>query len=165
MNNKAISGIVATVIMIALVVAIAGIVWVVVTNLVSEQLEEAGTCLEVLDKVTINSQYTCYNVSEDHLQFSIGIGDIIIEKVMVSVSWTETTESYEISQDSKKEVGITFYNGTEEIFLPDKNEGFTYVLDTSSKGRPDSIKIYPVVKGRQCDSSSSISEINSCLNY
>ena len=165
MNKKAMSGIVAAVIMIALVIAITGIVWVVVTNLVTEQLGEAGTCLDVLGKISINPQYTCYDGDATHLQFSLGVGDIDIEKVIVSVSGATTTKSYEISYISAAVSGLTFYNGTSEVWLPGKNEGFTYILDTEGQGlgRPDVIKIFPVVSGRQCDASDTVSEISDCL--
>ncbi len=165
MNKKAVSGVVATVFMIALVVAIAGVVWVVVSNLVSEQLEEAGTCLDVLGKITINPQYTCYNTSAGELQFSIGVGDIAVEKVIVAISGSGTTKSYDISQISRDDTGLKFYNGSNSIYLPEKNEGFTYILNTSEAGLgiPDSIIVYPVVKGKQCDASDSISEISNCL--
>ena len=164
MNKKAISGVVATVFMIALVIAIAGIVWVVVNNLVSEELEEAGTCLDVLGKITINPQYTCYNTSSEELQFSIGVGDIVIEKVIVAISGAGTTKSYEISQTPGAVTGLRFYDGEPDIYLPEKNEGFTYILESGQlPGRPDSVKVYPVIKGRQCDASDTLSEISDCL--
>ena len=50
-NKKAISGIVTAVIMIALVMAAAIIVWVVVNNLVTEQLGEAESCFMIFGKV------------------------------------------------------------------------------------------------------------------
>ena len=105
MNKKAISGVVATVIMIALVIAIAGVVWVVVSNLVSEELEEAGTCLDVLGKVTINPQYTCYNSSEKHLQVSVGVGDIVQVSVIVGVT-VSVTVGVTVSVASAKDAGI-----------------------------------------------------------
>ena len=161
MNKRAISGIVAAVIMIALVIAIAGVVWVVINNLVSEELEEAGTCLDVVGVITINPRYTCYNASANKFQFSIGIGDIAIDKVIVSISGEGTTKSYEITQTPQGDTGLVFYNGTSEIYLPKRNEGFTYVLDAGE--RPDSVIVYPVIKGRQCDASDSISSISDCL--
>jgi len=165
MNKKAISGVVAAVIMIALVIAIGGVVWVVVSNLVSEQLEEAGTCLDVLGEVTINPKYTCYNSSEKHLQVSVGVGDIVIDKVILAVSGKGTTKSYEISKIHQEITDLTFYNGSLITWLPEQNEGFTYILDTESQnlGRPDSVIIYPIIKGRQCDASDTLSEISDCL--
>jgi flagellin-like protein len=166
MNKKAISGIVAAVIMIALVIAITGIVWVVVTNLVTEQLGQAGTCLDVLGKISINHQYTCYNATGGNFQFSLGIADVDVEKVLVSVSGGGTTKSYEITQESSTQNGLTFYNGSANIWLPEKNEGFTYILDTEAEGlgKPDEVRIYPIIGGRQCDSSDSISQISSCIS-
>ena len=164
-NKKAMSGIVAAVIMIALVIAIGGIVWVVVNNLITEELEEAGTCLDVLGKVTINSQYTCYNSSNGELLLSIGVGDIDIEKVVVTVSGEGKTNSYEITNElSNVDDNLKAYDGSNEVRLADKNEGLTYRLNASAEelGRPDSIKVYPVIKGRQCDASDTISGIGSC---
>ena len=59
-NKKGVSGIVATVIMIALVIAIGGVVWAVVNNLVSEQLDDAGSCFNIFEEVSFNNQYTCW---------------------------------------------------------------------------------------------------------
>ena len=164
-NKKAMSGIVAAVIMIALVIAIGGIVWLVVTNLITEELDEAGTCLDTLGKVTINSQYTCYNSSNGELLFSIGIGDINLEKVVVIVSGEGKTNSYEITNEfSNVDDNLKAYNGSDNVKLANKNEGLTYRLNASAEelGRPDSMKVYPVIKGRQCDASDTISRIGGC---
>lgn len=165
-NKKAVSGVVATVFMIALVIAVVGVVWVVINNLVSEQLEEAGTCLDVVGKININKQYTCYNGADKQFLFSIGIGDIEVEKVIVSISGSGKVESYEILKElSNVDDAITSYTGEDNVQLPDKNEGVTYVLNTelSGIGKPDLIEISPVIKGQQCSSSDSLSDITSCM--
>lgn len=165
-NKKAVSGIIATVFMIALVIAVVGIVWVVVNNLVSEQLEEAGTCLDALGEVTINSRYTCYNATAEELQFSIAVGDIDLNEVRVSISGSGKTETYEITREGKNIDYLTMYNITEKnIILANKTEAFTYRLNTSTSGigRPELIQVYPILKGKQCDSSDRISEIGSCF--
>lgn len=54
MNKKAISGIVATVIMIGLVIVVVGVVWVVINNLISSEAEEidySQKCLGISLKV------------------------------------------------------------------------------------------------------------------
>jgi len=161
-NKKGISGVVATVILIALVLAVVAIVWGVVTNLVSEQLEEAGSCFEVFDKVSLNNQYTCYNATATpkNFQFSINIGDADINEVVVMISAEGTTKSYSIA-DTPQDIGLTFFhNKSNEVWLPGKNEGFTYVADFSSK--PDSVQIAPVVNGKRCEISDSITNIGSC---
>lgn len=163
-NKKAVSTIIATVLMIALVIAITGIVWVVVSNLVSQQLEEAGTCLDVIGKVSINHQYTCYNITGKELMFSIEIGDINISKVVVSVSGSGTGNSYEIEKTPKTITNLKNYSRGEIIRLADSNGALTYRLDTESTelGMPDSIRIYPVINGKQCDATDTLSEVGDC---
>ncbi len=159
-NKKGLSGIVAAVIMIALVMAIAGIVWSVVTNLVSERLEDAGSCLDVLGKVNFNHEYTCYNFSSNEFLISVGIGDVDIEKVIISVSGSGTSNSYELNRTGGSSE-LRNYTGGTDIKIPDKNSGLTYRLSLS--GRPDSMKIFPVAGGKQCDATDSATGISSCL--
>jgi len=159
-NKRGLSGIVAAVVMIALVMVIAGIVWVVVTDLVSEQLSEAGSCLDVLGKVDINYQYTCYNSSSNEFLISIGIGDIDVEKVIISVSGAGASNSYEVNQTGGDE-NLRSYDGSGGAILPGKNSGLTYRLRVD--GKPDSVKIFPVVSGKQCDATDTATTISSCL--
>jgi FlaG/FlaF family flagellin (archaellin) len=165
-KKRGVSGIVATVVMIALVMAVSGIVWVVVTNLISEQLNDAGSCLDVLDTVKINNEYTCYNTSKGELMISLGIGDVDIEKVIISVSGSGSSKSYEVGRDdAESSAALMNYTGGNDVKLPGKNEGLTYRINTVTEGlgKPDSIKIYPVANGKQCDSTDSITGVTSCL--
>lgn len=163
-NKKAVSGIIATVLMIGLVIAVVGVVWVVITNLVSEQLEEAGSCLDVSGKVTFNSRYTCYNSSSNEFKISIEVKDIDLEKIVVFVSGAGKTDSYEITKTGGTLSNWMNYSGGYTIYLPGKNSGLTYLLNTSAEGIgiPDEIGVYPVVRGKQCDVSDSISRVVDC---
>jgi flagellin-like protein len=161
MNNKGISGVVATVIMIALVLAAVAIVWGVVTNLISTQLEESGSCFNIFGKLTLNSAYTCYNTSNNEFLFSIGIGDIDIEKVVVSISAQGTTKSYTLT-GTEADIGLLSYPGRNNLVkIPDKNGGLTYITSEFAS-KPDSIRISPVIAGTQCEVSDSIQNIESC---
>lgn len=162
MKKKAISGVVATVIMIALVLAVVAIVWGVVTNLVEEQLEESGSCFNIFDKLELNSAYTCYNTSDNEFLFSLSVGDVEIDKVVVAVSGQGTTKSYTIENEESEIAGLLMYPGRETgIKAPGKNSGLTYISSDFS-ARPDSIRISPVVGNVQCEVSDSIQNIESC---
>ena len=162
MNKRALSGIVAAVIMIALVVAIAGVVWMVVTNLVTEQLEEAGSCLDVTGKISINGQYTCYDSATNETFISIGLADINVSEVVVAVSGAGTTKSYRITNDAQTITGLKNYDGSPNIVLPGENEGLTYISSEFTT-RPDTIRVFPVVKGKQCDATDVLTSISSCF--
>jgi len=158
-NRKGISGVVAAVIMIALVMAVGVIVWVVIRNLIVNKLENVGSCVEVFDKVTINSRYTCYDTSEDEFHFSIKVGDIEVEKILVAISSEGSTNSYELSDVDNDDLD-SYPDSGDDVLVPGKNSGRTYILSISTQ--PDYIEIAPIVNGQQCEISDSLFEIDSC---
>lgn len=164
-DKKGLSGIVATILMIALAVAIVGVVWVVITNLVSERLEEAGTCLEVIGKVEIDKARTCYDSGTEILEFSIVLAEIKLDELAVSIAGAGSTKSYDITNEANEDSPVTFYDESTGVLLPAENEGFVYKLNTAEVGLgvPQSIKIFPTVGGQRCGESDNLQEIRSCL--
>ncbi len=162
-NKKGVSAIIATVILIALAVAAIAIIWVFVKGMVEGELDEAGACFEVYDKVTLNDQFTCYG--EEEILFSISIGDIEVDEILVGISAEGTSKSFRITEGAEID-NLKMWPGEEtELSLPGKNEGLTYVVDMSGAGltgSPSIIQISPVIKGTQCDVSDSIVQIDSC---
>ena len=69
-KKKGLSGIVATVIMIALVVGITAMVWVVVKNLIQGQISSTESCFGNFGKVNLNKEYTCYDSTLSEIQFA-----------------------------------------------------------------------------------------------
>ncbi|MCW8966502.1 MAG: hypothetical protein OQK82_07440 [Candidatus Pacearchaeota archaeon] len=165
-SKKAISGIITAVIMIALVMAATAILWGVVNNIVNEQLDEAGSCFDLYDKVTINNRYTCHNTTSDELRFSINVGDIDLSGLLVSVSGDGDSKSFKLTSENLTESYLFNYpNKTLGIALPEKNSGKTFILDLTSVGisKPDLIQIAPIVGSKQCEVSDTLTEIDNCL--
>lgn len=160
-SRRGMSGVIAAVIMIALVMAAVIIVWGVVIPLVREQLTETESCFGIFGKVTINNMYTCHNSSSNNFQFSINIGDIDVDKVVVSVSSEGSTNSYTLTNTDQPGIGLTLYPSGGEIKLPGKNAGSTYIA-SGFTDEPDLIQIAPVIKGKQCEASDSLSDIDDC---
>ena len=165
--KKGLSGVVTSVILIALVMVATAIVWVFVRNLVEEKLEDSGNCMDIFGKVSLNNRYTCYNSSSSDTQFSISIGDINVDEVLISISEDGTTKSFKISNEEKEIVNLANYKstgfGTDQIKLPGKNAGLTYVTN-AFLNQPDLIEIAPIINGKQCGVSDSLSEIDNCLS-
>lgn len=160
-NRKGISGVVAAVLMIALVMVVAVIVWVVVRNIVQDQIGSVESCFGVYDKVTINNRYTCFDTTYGRFQFSISIGDIDINSLIISISDSihGETKSYTLT-NTLKDLDIDPYPaGAGDVKLPEKNGGDTYIIYGTE---PDLIQIAPVVNGQQCEVSDSLSEIDDC---
>lgn len=164
-NRKGISGVVAAVLMIALVMVVAVIVWVVVRNIVQGQIGSVESCFGVYDKVTINNRYTCYeDFGINAFRFAIDVKDIVIDKLVVSVSYPlGETRSYTLTKNDSSVDGVYPYpEGSGAVKLPGKNSGKTYMVDTGM-GKPDSIQIAPVINGQQCEISDSLFEIEDCI--
>ena len=156
------------VIMVALVIAIVGIVWVVINNLIKGEIESTESCFGIFDKVKVNTGYTCYNSSGGELQFSISVGDIEIDQILVAVSGAGTTKSFILSSGAQESYLKNYldssYGGS--IQFPGKNAGRTYVLNMSGagfSGTPDFLEIAPIVGKKQCGVSDTLSEFDNCL--
>ena len=164
LKKRGISTVIATVIMITLVLVIIGVVWVSINNLVSKEIQTAESCFGNFGKVTLDKRYTCLNSSSNELQFSISIGDITIDSVLVSISSQSGSKSLEISNTNMSNVKM--YNGVygQLVEIPEKNSGFTYVVDINAFGigSPDSVSIAPIISENQCGVSDSLLDISKC---
>lgn len=154
------SGIITAVIMIALVMVAAVIVWGVVRNIIQGRLEGAESCFGIYEKVTINSRYTCYDSVTDEFQFSMSVGDIDVEKILISISGSGATNSYELSDSDNVDLE-SYPTAGEEVIMPGKNGGKTY-LASGFTTKPDLIKIAPFIDGQLCEVSDSLSDIDDC---
>lgn len=163
-NKKALAPIVATVILIALVLAVVAIIWGIVNNIVKGGLEESEACFGVFDKVSLNSEYTCY--INDDFRFSISIGDIDVDEILVGISAEGNSATFRISKTPSEIDNLVMYpSGSTDIQLPGKDAGYTYVFNMTGAGfseNPDSISIAPVVSGTQCSVSDSMNQIERC---
>jgi hypothetical protein len=163
-KKKGLSAIITTMILIGLSIAAVGLVWTFASDMVKKQTSDSTACYGNYDKVTLNGQYTCYEQtgSNYYLRFSINIGEVQPEKVIVAVSSSSAVQSYTITNISGLVSGLTMYpSASTSIVLPNKNGGLTY-RTAAFTGKFDSIKIAPVFKGVQCDMSDSIMEIADC---
>ena len=163
LNKKAISTIIASVLMIALVLVLGGVVWSVVNNLVSEQLESAGSCYEVFDKVSLNSRYTCWNNSGNEVRFSINVKDIELQELVIAISGEGNTKSYTLGRDSHQGNVDTWPTASGAPRIPGNNSGRSYVVTGDFTSKPDSIQIFPVIGNNQCDAADTLNNIDSCF--
>ncbi|MDO8528712.1 MAG: hypothetical protein Q7S06_02370 [Nanoarchaeota archaeon] len=166
-KNKGLSTIIVTVLLIGLTIVAVGIVASVVNNLIKGKMLNTEACFGNFGKVSIDPQYTCFIDkpigTPDEFQFSIFIGDIDVEKIIIGISSAGQTKSYTIPgkyADVRKYGAGGTYN--EDLILPGRNAGTTYVVN-SFISKPDSIKIAPVINGQQCDVSDTLVEIDRCL--
>lgn len=169
MNKKGLSTVIATLLLVLLTLVLVGILWNVIGNLVSNKLDDSQNCLNNFGKVTLDSQYTCYNSTSKELQFSINVGDIDLDKVLLGITSQGQRVSLEIATQDKTYSHVKKYNnGTygQPIRLPLKNGALTYILNTTFYGftqKPDKLEVAPVVKETQCEVSDEVFEIPNCI--
>lgn len=164
-SKKGISEVVVTVILIALSLAAVVVVWTFVSTFINKQVSSSQSCFGNYDKVKINAQYTCYETLTNgyNLRFSLTIGDVSVDKVIVSVSSAGAVNSYTITNIPQTISGLVMYSGSnpDQVVLPGKNSGLTYNA-TGFSSKIDSIKIAPIISGNLCEVSDSLSEIYDC---
>jgi len=165
-DKKGLSTIVVTVILVALSMSAVVLVWAFVNNLIKKQIGETESCFGNAEKITLNERYTCYeqiSASNFKLRFSLAIGDIKVNKIIVSVSSAGSVKSYEI-MNSTIIPNLVMYSGANPttIILPGANSGLTYNA-TGFTSKIDSIQIIPVLGGTTCEVSDSLSEIENCV--
>ena len=163
-GKRGLSAVIATVLLIALTLAVVGIIWTVVNNLVQEKIESTESCGIVLNEVNLDPLYTCYNntLGTDELWFSIGVGEVEnLEDILVSISGETTSVSFKIKEN---QTGLSYYpSRTQPVVIPGKNQGLTYIYQLpASVGTPSLIEIAPIINGELCSASSSINQFDSC---
>jgi len=164
-DKKGLSTVIITLLLILLSLVTIGIVWVFVSNMVNNQIESSQSCFGNFEKVQINEMYTCYErIDSTHynLRFSLSLGKVSADSVIVSVSSSSAVKSYEIKNSPQIISNLTMYpSGEIDIILPGENEGLTYNA-TGFSSIIDSIEISPIIDGSSCGVSDSISEVTSC---
>jgi len=163
-NKRGLSEVVAVVIIILLVIITAAIVWASVNSLIKDKTEGVKSCFDVefSDKVVFNNDYTCYNSSSDEVQFSLSIGDVEIQKAIVTISAGGSSKSFTLTNEASFFLDLVKYpDRNTTIILPQKNGGLTYIA-TGISVNPDWIKIAPYVDDKQCEITDTIYELEDC---
>ena len=166
-NKKGVSEVIATVILIAIVMAVGAMVWVVVNNFVKEKTGDTKSCLGLFEKVNIENRYTCYNSNSKELQLSLSIDDVDVDEILIGVSGGGSGVNFKIKKEISAVNNVVMYpsRSATTVKLPGKNAGLTYLLDITSAGLtnpPDLVEISPVVEGSQCEISDSLDQIDDC---
>ncbi|MBU1252536.1 MAG: hypothetical protein KJ905_03770 [Nanoarchaeota archaeon] len=167
-NKKGLSVIIATVILIAMTMVIAGIVWTTVSNLVNTETSEAESCFGLFEKVNFERKYTCYDSVDEETQFSIKIGDLDIDEVIVGISTNTTGKSFSIKKIGSTVPNLKMFDGLakiELITLPGKESGETYIFNMVTAGIdgvPIKVEIIPVIDGTQCEVADTVQDFGTC---
>lgn len=163
-NKKGMSAVLATVIIIGLTVTAGALIWAVVNNLIGKNLEKSGTCFDVLDQVKLDTDYTCYNESSKIVQFSISVGDIDADGILIAVSFAGSSKSATLTNTSQTIENVKNYpSGSSGVKMPEKNSGATYLFEGITIS-PSSVSVIPIISGNQCGAADTLHNLDDCAS-
>jgi len=167
-SKKALSTIVTTVILISVSMAAIALVFGIVSNLMRTQMKSTESCFGNYNKVELEGRYTCYDkivvgASTTYaLRFSIAMGDVTVDKVIIGINSLSNSKTYEITNTATTVADLSTYPTGSSVSLPLKNGGRTYNTTSIFNSKIDSIKIAAVINGVKCDVADTINEIQDC---
>ncbi len=163
-DKKALSTVVATVLLILLTVVAVTVVWVFINNFIKNQTD--ASCYQVETNpglVALNEYYTCFNSTSDEVQFSINIGEAEIESLLVSFLSDGATKTIILTNEDTEIPNVRYYKSLPgEVKLPAKNAGLTYHFGGFTGDKIDWIKIAPTVDEKACEPTDTINEVVNC---
>ena len=143
-GKKAVSAIIATVLLILLTVAAAGVLYSFMVPLIRGTIETADKCNAAQLEI-IEGEDTCYSSSQQNVSVEVGRGgqDVELNGIRILVSGKDKSKSV-IARSSS---------------LPGKNEARVYIISTSDLGTaPEKVSIAALVnvsgKDRLCETTS-----------
>jgi hypothetical protein len=143
MNKRAVSAVVATVLIILITVAAVTVVWTLIVPMVREGMVFRE--LEGRVDILTSGGYTFYDEDSGVVSVQVGRGNDEGDLKRVRVVFSFAGNSQGSVVDS-----------------PDLGQAKTYVFDTGSNGRPDSVSVYPIflIEGKEVEGDETSSVLN-----
>ena len=162
MNSRGFSQVVSTVILIALTIALVGGLFVFIKGFVEGNLNSASACNDVLEKISLNLDYTCFDAATNSTLISISRKDFSLDSLLVSVSFEDSSKTFYLDKTEKVVDGVKNYKSSVlEVSLPESESGKTYCINGTTEA-PLKIEIAPKKEGTQCEVVDSFTEIPTC---
>jgi len=125
MNKKAVSAIVATVLLVLITIAAVGIIWGAIMPMIRGNIEKSQKCFDVGIELRSGGN-TCFYPYEDKLELQVSKGekDVELSDIQIQVGFEGTSKSFRASNSSI----VIINNGT----MPGLNEEVKYTINTSA---------------------------------
>lgn len=160
-NKKAVSALVATVLLILITVAAVGIIWGAIMPMLNRAMEMGQACLNARLTIDTTSGYTCYKTSTKEAQIMVGRGaeEFSLAGMYLIVSGGGQSKTFKIKTTGEN--GVKMIGGTSTLDLPESNEERTYILYIGDNlTKVEEVKVAPLAKvgntEKSCDVSSRV---------
>ena len=148
-GKKSMSAVIAMMMLIFIVVAATVIIWKVLNKTVDDALEESKSCYDLIGKITVNSEYTCYDGTSEEMHVSVEVGDINIDGLFIVIANEDSAVSFELTNELATVPNLLSYTRSDQVKAPNKNAGSTYIA-TNIVEFPISIELAPMVGDNLC---------------
>ena len=149
-NKKALSAVVATVVLIGLAVALAALIMGIIVPWVQGDLNESTRCFDIQGKLHFDYENTCWHSNTNTIDIYLSQEDITLDGALIKIS-------YESGSDK---VTLNNVNG-DPLKLPGKEAGKKYTIDVEEK--PNQIELAPIIGGKSCDVVDGTYNIRTCF--
>ena len=162
-SKKGFSQVVSVSIIILITVAAAVIVGNSTKNLVNNKLDKSKSCFDLLEKVKINDENTCYNLVNDTVQVSVIREDVELESITIVIFTNITSFKFKLTEEERVIPLIQKYNPYNEtgVQMPSKEGSKTYIVDGFLE-RPERIEVAPETEETLCDSTDTLQNLPVC---
>jgi len=162
-NNKALSPVISTILLILLAVTSIVIIAGVLVPFIRNMLAESKVCFEAVNQLEIDtaSGYTCYSVDANNdidvkITIKRGSGEMNLDRFKIFISAGGSGKSFDIKTG---ETGVKMLSGSSTIEIPDAGEEKTYSIETElALGNGEVYaEVYPVMSsGKTCDAADKV---------
>lgn len=161
-NKKALSGVVTAIILIAITLSAGLIVGKIVKSLVENKLNSTASCYNIVEKVQVNEEFTCYNATGQYAQVSLSLGQISPTKVLIALIYENESKVYSIYADNQTVPDITNYpSNLTGVQLPAEESGKTYFI-SRLESKPSKIQAAPMMGDTQCEVIDTLTPVDNC---
>ncbi len=157
--KKAVSPLVATVLLILITVAAIGIIWSAVMPMINKATQYGQSCMNARLQIDTDSGYTCYNASGVVLTNIVrGADDFVPSAIQLIVAGGGQSKVFK-AVNNQATTNVVMLGGATSLEIPGTNEEKTYVV-TSGLTTTSEVAVAPVVKvgntEKVCDVSSRV---------
>lgn len=142
-DKRAVSSVIASVLLILITIAATSVLAFIIIPFVRNSLNEGTNCFQVIDKIEIINEASCYSLSNDASKVKVKVGNINLEGIYLVIEKEGDEVSYEITNNSI----INDINDGEPLKLPTSGGGErTYNFNF----RSSKVGVGIIVDGKRC---------------
>lgn len=149
MRKRAVSALVATVLLILITVAAVGIIWGAIMPMINQATQYGQACMNARFSIETQQGYTCYNATQKIVLIQVGRGaeDFVPIGMHLVLTGGGISKTFPINTTTNPNVWMLGNTtATDPIQIPGANEERTYVINAATMAITSEVSVAPIVK-------------------